>query len=413
MEDKTLSGCIDRGLEWLLLEAAAEELAALMEEKGVRLTKEDALSMCRSALHNKGRQCSFEDGCFLQSDEDMTFVRLSKADLRRFSEKLELRIKRIRTTENVGSAAETIACSRLEKMEDCWPEISAERDARMRDFVQEVDSFWHDSVEYLRLMCGLFFEQGEQIVQHACKNDSADWRWSCKAASLLRARACQVLSEITVLIKCGFPEAALARWRTLHELAVTSLLIFDREEGEGEGLAERFILHDIVEINRAQIAHNEHCQKLQMSPISDEERSQVEKEVNGLCDRFGKNFGNRYGWASEVTGSARPNFSMLEKAVGLDYLRPYYSYASYGVHSNSRGLIVRPSQPSYTDELIAGPSVFGLTDAIRLTAQSIVQLLRVVVQRWPDFDSLVVLKMLEKLQNKVNEGLSSVPQELA
>lgn len=413
MEDKTLSGCIDRGLEWFLLEAAAEELAALMEEKGVPLTKEDALSMCRSVLHNKGRQWSCEGGCFLQSDEDTTFVRLSEADLRRFSEKLELRIKRICTTENMGSAAETIACSQLEKMEDCWPEISAERDARMWDFVQEVDSFWHDSVEYLRLMCRLFFEPGGQIVQHACKNDSANWRWSCKTASLLHARACQVLSEITVLIKCGFPEAALARWRTLHELAVTALLIFDREEDEGEGLAERFILYDIVEINRAQIAHNEHCQKLQMSPISDEERSQVEKEVNNLRDRFGKDFGNRYGWASEVTGNAKPSFSVLEKTVGLDHLRPYYSFASYGVHANSRGLTVRPSQPSYTDELIAGPSVYGLTDPILLTAQSILQLFSMFVQRWPDFTGLVVLKILEKLENKIAENLSTIPQELA
>ena len=41
----------------------------------------------------------------------------------------------------------------------------------------------------------------------------------------LHARSCQITMEILALLKSGFADGAHARWRTLHEIAVTALFI--------------------------------------------------------------------------------------------------------------------------------------------------------------------------------------------
>ncbi len=41
------------------------------------------------------------------------------------------------------------------------------------------------------------------------------------ALLMLHARTCLVASELETMIRCGYADGAAARWRTLHEMAVT------------------------------------------------------------------------------------------------------------------------------------------------------------------------------------------------
>nr|MDC2855757.1 DUF5677 domain-containing protein [Ningiella sp. W23] len=47
------------------------------------------------------------------------------------------------------------------------------------------------------------------------------------ALTQLHAKSVLVLREIQALIEAGYPDGAMTRWRTLHELAVCSCVIFE------------------------------------------------------------------------------------------------------------------------------------------------------------------------------------------
>lgn len=63
----------------------------------------------------------------------------------------------------------------------------------------------------------------------------------------LHARACQVCAEVLCLMEGGFADAAMARWRTLHEIYIVSLLIYESDED----LAVRYVRSEAVESKRA------------------------------------------------------------------------------------------------------------------------------------------------------------------
>lgn len=115
-----------------------------------------------------------------------------------------------------------------------------------------------------------------------------------------------------------------------------------------------------------------------------------------------------FGWASEFLNDARPNFSAIEKATGLDHLRVHYRLASHGVHANPKGITDRLSQPDYTDALIAGPSVFGLESPITCTAVTATQLFATLGTQWSSIDSLIAVKILGVLRDRVSAALEGV-----
>lgn len=72
-----------------------------------------------------------------------------------------------------------------------------------------------------------------------------------EALTGLHARACRVAVEIHHLLAGGFPMGALARCRTLHEIAVTMMILADFGcMDEHPDLAERFLLHEDIKPGR-------------------------------------------------------------------------------------------------------------------------------------------------------------------
>jgi hypothetical protein len=69
------------------------------------------------------------------------------------------------------------------------------------------------------------------------------------ALTRLHARACQVAAEILALMQHGFADGAMARWRTLHEIAVIATFLRDR----GEVMAERYHASGVLDGHRAAI----------------------------------------------------------------------------------------------------------------------------------------------------------------
>ena len=306
-------------------------------------------------------------------------------------DQLDNMIRKTTSSELLKELVNDAALEILENSESNWAKYAEQKDRSMTSFVKEIDDIWHEPIKHLRKLKVVFYEEGESAFADVAKDisDGTQSRTSLLDLSFMfHARACQLLDEIITLIRCGYPEAAMARWRTLHEVNVTASFIFER----GEELAERYLLHDATESFRAMKEYCNCCERLGYDPISQEEYLEAEQRAKKLISRFGQNYGGPYGWASEFLNDARPNFSAIEKATGLDHLRVHYRLASHGVHANPKGITDRLSQPDYTDALIAGPSVFGLESPITCTAVTATQLFATLGTQWSSIDSLIAVK---------------------
>jgi hypothetical protein len=137
------------------------------------------------------------------------------------------------------------------------------------------------------------------------------------------------------LLSSGFPKGALSRCRTLHELAVTSIVIAEhgREPAHAD-LAEKFLLHQVVMEYKDALVYQEQCETLGYEPFSDEAMAKMKRRHDDLVQRYGPLFAKPYGWASGLDGP-QPTFRDLEKLAELSHLRSHYRWASHEVHSDA------------------------------------------------------------------------------
>ncbi|MBV8754912.1 MAG: hypothetical protein JO328_18815 [Hyphomicrobiales bacterium] len=123
----------------------------------------------------------------------------------------------------------------------------------------------------------------------------------------LHARACQIAEEMICLLSNGFADGAMARWRTLHEIAAVSLLISEH----GDELAERYIAHEIVETRRAALQYEQFRTRLGEEPLTPKELQKIEDVYSNTIERFGQEFRNPRGWASKHLKKANPTIANI------------------------------------------------------------------------------------------------------
>lgn len=190
----------------------------------------------------------------------------------------------------------------------------------------------------------------------------------------LHGKSIVVSKEIFTLLKSGYSDAAISRWRTLHEISVVLALITDcieNNKDRAQELADRFYNRSIIE---------EYKIKKNRKKMNKEERDILEKLKKDFWDiekKYGTKFINEdYEWARivlpEVNG--RIYFSHLEKKTKNTELTPYYKMANSQIHSTSFGL-----HQSFGDMdgsgigVVYGPSNYGLSIPGQLTIISIIR----------------------------------------
>ena len=182
------------------------------------------------------------------------------------------------------------------------------------------------------------------------------------ALVLLHGKAVMTASEVMVLLRSGYSSGALARWRTLHEVWVVSLLLL---EGDDE-LSRRYLHHDAVESLKGQEEYEETWETLGHEPPdwTDAERERTRAELRA---EFGSAFMGNYGWAAPLFGDKAPRFKQLQERVELDHWRGYYRMASHGTHANPKGISWNIQSLTTAEMIWAGPSDAGLVDPAQCT----------------------------------------------
>lgn len=246
------------------------------------------------------------------------------------------------------------------------PAMLARRRADHRAFEFRLGRRWARAFDLAEMALVAAYELGEAFNARHQDEAAADDDLVFAVLVRLHARGCRIAGEVQTLLRSGFGQGALGRWRALHEVNVVASFIATH----GQDTAERYLLHEHVEALRSMQEMQARVDRLDIEPFTPEEMQAAEKAVDELVARFGPAYKGPYGWASEALAETdsrfarqRASFASIEASTGLDHLRPYYRLASHGVHANPKGILFTPDQMSMLPEvLLAGPASTGFAD---------------------------------------------------
>jgi hypothetical protein len=276
------------------------------------------------------------------------------------------------------------------------PGVLADRLEWRQEFEAKLRGAWGEALDLFEMFVGICQEAGDSFNRRY-RDEASNADDTCfEAFTRLHARSCLVGAEVLALLRSGFGSGAYARWRTIHELAVVAQFI----KTHGAETANRFLLHDGIQTYKIAQAFRRH----EPATVSDEEFAEFEERRNVLVARFGTPFKEEYGWAAYALGKKRPTFASIEEAVELDRLRPVYRTASDPVHANIRGAAADLGVPDGAAILLAGPSVFGLSEAGDNACVSLIQVTVPLLQHKLDVEGIVVLEALLALQPRVGQA---------
>ena len=280
--------------------------------------------------------------------------------------------------------------------------IGLRRTRRERQgFEKRLGKHWAKPLHLLELTVELAQEVGAEINDESSAGGESSPEHTFNALVAIHARACQMSCAILALLRSGFADDAHARWRSLHELAVVSSFISQH----GEDVAERYLLHEIVQQQKLARAYQKHEIRAGLEPLTQAEIDELDQRYASLVARFGKPFRSDYGWAASVLENEQPTFVHIEEDVQLDHLRPYYQMASQNVHGNSHAAFYKLGvDGTGRGVFLAGPSNLGLADPGHGVALSLTQITAALVDVKPTVDSLIMGMVLNLLQEQTGEA---------
>jgi hypothetical protein len=141
-------------------------------------------------------------------------------------------------------------------------------------------------------------------------------------------------------------------------------------------------------------------------------------EYNRLLAKYGREFGQSYGWAVDAVRSSDPSFrgrvafALIESAAGINHLRPYYRMASHSVHANPKGISFNLGLIRQRELLLAGPSNYGLADPGHGACISLSQVTTSLLSLKSDFESVMAMKAIQHYVEEARRAFLDAQQEV-
>ena len=268
----------------------------------------------------------------------------------------------------------------------------------------KIHGVWGDALDLLEVFLVQTFSAGQRFLKHVQPDNPL-----LDVLTRLHARGCLTGFEILTLLKSGYPDGAHARWRTLHEIAVVASFLAEH----GEKVAERYQLHEQVESYKEAIERRSHAKRLGQKPPSTNFIADLNKEKDRILRRYGKDFGDSYGWSAEALGNPKPHFADLERSVGMDHIRPYYRMASHNVHAAPKGITFKLGKlPGQDNILLAGPSMAGLGNPGHGAAISLQTVTATLLSERSNFERIVTIQVFQRLVSEIGDLFMTVHRSL-
>lgn len=212
------------------------------------------------------------------------------------------------------------------------------------------------------------------------------------------------VGEIIVLIKAGYADGAFARWRSLHELAVTAQYVAKSGETEANLYLASFAF-------QARRALRQTIELSGIEQVPDSEKSEADAHCETAQILIGRKIANdRDGEWPKIAGFN--SFYDLEKSLKLDLFRPVYKLASSYIHSGPQDLqSFLGNQESQTPTMLVGPSSSGMVVPLVYTSLSLVYLISSLLSRHQKVDFNILTLAFSELAFEMNALAEDVEAE--
>jgi hypothetical protein len=343
------------------------------------------------------------DGRNLPKNVKLTFT---DAD----AEQIEQTIERFCNTQLptiITGVARRTATSVLKVLKSRWSNERSRQEEDLSGFRERLEDRWSKPVGAL----GMLLTMVREWCQEAHDRESSRKRTPEQFRRLLirlLVRACQVTDEIICLLENGFADGAMARWRTLHEIAVVAASISQH----GESIAERYVAHQAVESKKAMDKYLACYKQLGYKPLPLRAQKKILRNYEKVIVRYGNPFKSDYGWAAAHLKKDGPTFADLERAAGRDQMRSHYQMGNDNVHAGIKSMFIRLGLPKNYTALLAGRSNAGLTEPGQNAAITLTQLAVLVCMKEPNFDDLVVGQIMVTLQDEIPRSFCHADKRL-
>ena len=293
---------------------------------------------------------------------------------------------------------EDLAAKLADSFAEQWQQRRPDTEKDSADLRRRIASDWNPTFDRFRLLIEACRQKGEEF-NHALLGRKR--RSVCDEALVrLQIRACRVADEIALLLGDGHVEGARTRWRTLHEVGVTAILV---SQG-GDDLAARYFDHEKIENLRMLEDHDRAAAAAGRSPTRGRAVLEVRHAAAGAVRRYGRPFRSAYGWVAGQLGlSDNPQFCHLQELAGTLAAKGRYRLASFGTHASPHAL----AQPVHRwDPTTHVPGTFsaGFEGPAVDAAISLVQATLPLFKEPWDVDRLAHLQALGMLRDKVEKA---------
>ena len=169
----------------------------------------------------------------------------------------------------------------------------------------------------------------------------------CVLLLSLYGKSCCIATEISCLLKAGFPDGAMSRLRTLHEHLVILMLLNNDETYE---LSERYQDHAVFEqLKLLRAEKRSYEDPIWAKPKDYDKKIAVEISelvalAAGARSKWGPEIEDQYGWARPALprakrGNRRIYLSDLEQSVGMNFLRGNYMAGNDRIHAGPSSVV--------------------------------------------------------------------------
>ncbi|MGD2248779.1 MAG: DUF5677 domain-containing protein [Candidatus Methanofastidiosia archaeon] len=294
----------------------------------------------------------------------------------------------------------------LQKLKSSISEKLAEHHKFRISFEERLNELWKEPFRLLEMLLIMSYELGKEFSEEKRQEAAREKDFVFYVLDQLHSRAILIGKEILTLLRSGYASGAHARWRTLHEIAVTAFFI----KLHGNDVAERYLFHDSIQSYKAMIEYQKHSGALGYPPLTKEEIQKVKKLRDQLRNKLGKSFVKEtYGWAAKALNKKKPRFSDMESAVNLSHLRPFYRLASHSIHANPKSVTFNLGIPEKGENIqLAGPSNTGMADPGHCTSISLLQISAAFLTLRTSFQGLVFLNTMRLLVDEIEEKFLEV-----
>lgn len=250
------------------------------------------------------------------------------------------------------------------------------------DHCRSIPSSIEQSVEYYRAK-----------VDDSSAGDESDYQTKAFALNRVYDRAMKTAAEIVHLLKGGYSDGALARWRALHELATVASIL-----GESPAtISRRYLDHHVIDAFKKADLHRRYADEIGECALSEQECDTLRSAADEKVEMYGEKFKGAYGWAQPLfSATEHITFRKLENLAKLDHQTFHYKVSCEFIHAGSIGCFF--SLGSFHEgSIVDSASLIGLEVAGRLTCQTLIHIAATRLTFVSTVDTLIMFELFRRL----------------